>query len=271
MILNSIYEFNSYKEYLSRWIRSQPKNGRGLHKDLAEAARCNPTYLSHVLKGDAHLSLEQAQHISTRIAHNKDESWFFLLLVQYSRAGSQPLRKALRSQLDDFVLKQQDLTRTLVQKDKLDEEDHAIYYSAWYYPAIHVVLSMPRFQTVPELTDYFRLPVTVVQEVLYFLTSRGLAKKEGEKYLVGKVRVHIGKDSAHLIRHHQNLRQKISEQIIRKNNNDLNYSSIVTMAASDMPKVRAVLMKAVEEVRTIIRDSKEDAVYGFACDFFEMK
>jgi uncharacterized protein (TIGR02147 family) len=267
----TIYEFHNYKEYLSRWIRSQPRNGRGLHKELASAARCNPTYLSHILKGEAHLSLEQAQLISTRIAHDKEESWYFLLLVQYLRAGSPPLRKILRSQIDEFVLKQQDLTRALVQKEKLDEQDHAIYYSAWYYPAIHVVLSMPGFQTVPELSEYFRLPAELVHEVLYFLTSRGLARKEGEKYFVGKVRVHIGKDSPHLIRHHQNLRQKISEQVVRKNNHDLNYSSIVTLAASDLPKVRAVLMRAVEEVRAIIRESKEDSAYGFACDFFEMK
>ena len=84
----ALFEYSDYKLYLSDKIDGMPKHGRGERSKLAEALRCHLAYVSQVLKGEAQLSLEQADIINQYFDHSPDEADFFLLLVQAARAGT---------------------------------------------------------------------------------------------------------------------------------------------------------------------------------------
>ena len=90
----SIFEFKDYKQYLNAWIESQPRKGRGIGRKIAESTRLSPAMLSHILSGDKHFSPEAAMDVALFLGLPDAETDYFLLLVNYSRAGSHSLKKA---------------------------------------------------------------------------------------------------------------------------------------------------------------------------------
>ena len=54
----------------------------------------------------------------------------------------------------------------------------------------------------------------------------------------------------------------------RETQSELHYSSVIGVAHNDLPRIREVLVKAIEQVRTIVKDSKDEAIYCYDLDLF---
>ena len=264
----NVFTYQDYKPYLQAWIESQPSRGRGLKTKLALAMGCNTAYVTHVLSGTAHLSLEQAERASGVLGHTDEEKSFFLLLLQYSRAGTKTLREFLKRQIDQAVERHFNLKDRLDFQKSLSLEDQATYYSSWHYSAILVSLSIPELQTPSALSQHFGISRNSVKVALDFLTSRGLAATDGGKFRTWPVSIHLGVDSPHLNKHHMNWRVRAMNSLSDERRENLHYSSVISISQADEPKIRAVLVKAIEEVRGIVKNSKEDSVYAYTLDFF---
>src|SRR5213595_3742322 len=89
------FEYVDYRSYVSDLLASQPKKGHGFRSKLATVIGCRPAYITLVLKGQANLSLEQADLLCAHFGLTSEEADFFLLLVQFERAGSASLRQRL--------------------------------------------------------------------------------------------------------------------------------------------------------------------------------
>ena len=50
----------------------------------------------------------------------------------------------------------------------------------------------------------------------------------------------------------------------------LHYSSIVSVARSEVPRIREIFIWAIEEIRVIVRESKEETAFRYAADLFEV-
>lgn len=57
-------------------------------------------YITHVLRGHAHLSWEQAEAICRWLGFTTDETDYFLLMVGFTRAGTPHLRLHLERKLE---------------------------------------------------------------------------------------------------------------------------------------------------------------------------
>src|SRR4051812_2756633 len=95
-----VFDYKDYKIYLAEALAYRRHRERGAQARLAEAIHCQSAYLSMVLKGSAHLSLEQAQGTNVFFGHGELAAHVFLLLVQGARAGTPALRTYFRKQLD---------------------------------------------------------------------------------------------------------------------------------------------------------------------------
>lgn len=238
---------------------------------IAEVAGCNTTYVTHVLKGVAQFSLEQSERISKRIGHSRSETEFFLLLVQQNRAGTVALRSLLLEQLDRQVSEHFDFQKRLKFEGTLSQENQAIYYSAWYFSAIHVAISLPEFQTRSALSRYFGLTEDTVNDALEFLVSRGLATQDGGKFKVGSVSLHLGKNSPMIRKHHGNWRVRAIQSMDHLRESDLHYSSVVTVSKADADRVRSIMVKAIEEIREVVKNSKDEGVFAYTFDLFSLE
>src|SRR4051812_16016478 len=96
---SEIVAYSDYKAFLRDSIAARPKGGWGVKSSLAQAMRCETAYVSQILNGASHLSLEQAQAVCRYFKLGKPETHYFLLLVQRARAGTPELREYFDEQL----------------------------------------------------------------------------------------------------------------------------------------------------------------------------
>lgn len=264
----SIFEYKGYKPYLNDVL---DQRNRGERSRLAEAIRCHSGYVSQVLNGPAHLSLEQAELVNQFLGHSKDQSHFFLLLVQYERAGTATLKEHFNEQMKELIEKQFILKTRLRYKRSLSREDQAIFYSSWHYGAVHVLVSVPGCSTVKGISEYLGLPMEKTSEVVNFLLSVGLIVQVGDRLDIGTTHIHLENDSPMISKFHTNWRLQAVQSLDHQRPEDLHYSSVITASYEDSPKIREILVKAIEEVRAVVRPSKNEAAFSYSIDFFELR
>lgn len=267
-----IFSYKDYKAYLQALIASKPKGGRGIRMAMAIAIGSPVSHISQVLGGKSQLSMEQAEGINEFYGHTPEEANFFLLLVQYARAGSQGLKKRLGNQIQQILEKRLVLKERLGVKTILSIEDQTTFYSSWIYGAIHVMLTIDKFQTKEAISHYLGISIQHTAEILEFLVSIGLAvQKENGHFTVGTSRIHLGNDSPMISKFHTNWRIKaISSMEKERLKEDLHYSSAITISEADMMRIKGLLVKNIEEIKAIIKDSKEEGVHCFSLDFFRI-
>lgn len=268
--MDNLISAKSYREYLVEEIKSRPKGGRGLRSQLAAAMGCQVGFVTQVLKGQAHFSLEQAEKINSVLGHSKEESYYFMLLVQFTRAGTPTLQHFFAEQMQAAKERYLNLKNRLNIKSKINLEEQSIYYSAWYYAAFHIAIALPHLQSREALAKHFQIPTQRCGEILDFLTSAGLAIKNGDHYCLGEGRIHLGADSPLISKHHTNWRMQAIRSLDSSTTEDVHFSLIMGISDEDSVKIRALFVKTIEQVNQILRDSKESGVHCFNLDFFRL-
>lgn len=268
--MKSVFEFKDYKKYLNDFIFQAPNKGWGLKRKFAEAAQCQVAYVSHVLTGRHDFSLEQLDAIAHFIGLSKDEAEFLLLLLQWERAGTQSLKKYFSQQIEHKKEKYFQLKDRMKIKERLSREDQMIYYSKWYYSAIHMALTIPEVQTAEKISSYLNLPLSLVRDVLDFLSSAQLIQKTNEKYSTTGRFLHLEKDSPLISQHHTNWRMRAIESLNLEKNQDLHFSSCFTISESDLEKLRLMAAQFIETSADLIKPSKEEKLVAISFDVFEV-
>ncbi len=268
----SIFDFKSYRDYLKKFLRTQPKNGHGIRTLWAEAMGCQIAFVSHVLNGHYEISIEQAEGLARYIALNKDETEYFILLVQKDRAGTHQLKIFFEKLISEKIEQRENIRNRMKIKNNLSIEDQAIYYSKWLYSAVHIVLTIPEFQSSPEfIAKYFNQNLFSIRQILDFLETRQLIKNNNGIYNVENNFLFINKDSP-LFSHQQSFwRQKAIESIYKNNKEDIHFASLFTVSVSDIKKIKDILLKSIEETTDIIKPSKEEKLYSICMDMFEVR
>ncbi len=267
-----IFDYKDYKSYLHHFIERQPKNGRGVRLAMAKHLSSPVSHVSQLLNGNSHLSLEQAEGLNDFFGHTQDEAHFFILLVQLARSGTQALKKRIHIQIEQVLEKRLFMKERLGINQTISKEDQAEFYSSWIYGAVHVMLTIPEFQNKENLSKHLGLSLKRTSEILEFLVTIGLVmKKDGGKYEVGTSRIHLGSDSPLISKFHTNWRVK-SIQSLEKDKiaDDLHYSSAITISQSDIFKIKSLLIKYIEELKQIIKDSPAESVHCLNLDFFKL-
>lgn len=267
-----MFEFRDYKDYLRKAIEARPNAGRGLRLGLAKSIGCPVSHISQVLNGNSHFSMEQAEGANEFFGHTDEEANFFLLLLQLARAGSPALRKRLEAQLDQLMKKRMVLKDRLGVKEGVSEENQAIFYSSWLYGAIHVAVTIEKMQTKEAIARYFGLSLKRAGEILEFLAATGLiSKKPNGNYVIGTSRIHLAGDSPLISKFHTNWRMRAIQSLEKDSlEEDLHYSSVITLSEADAKKIKSDLVKAIAEAKAVIKDSKEEGIHSFSLDFFRL-
>ena len=265
----TIFDYIEYKAYIIEKIADSPSKGRGVKLKMAEFLSCQTAFVSQVLNGNPNFSLEQGVKLNSFFEHTRDEARFFLLLLQLERAGSSDLKDFFKLEMKEILDIRSDLKNRLKIKNSLKAVDQQIYYSSWLYACIHMLVAIPEYRTSQAIARHLNLPREKVMEVLNFLEETALIQLNGAHYEIGITKIHLSKDSPQIQRHHTNWRMQAIRAIDINEAADLHYSTIVSMSRSDIPRVKEVLIKAIEECRLIIRDSKEEKCQSICIDFFE--
>ena len=268
---NEIYDYQDYKRYLTHFLKTLPNQGHGFRSRMAEAAGCRVAFVSQVLNGSLHFSLEQAEGLNALLNHSSEESDFFLSLIQYGRAGTEVLRNRLKGQISRTREKRLVLKERVDIKTSLSLTDQATYYSSWHYAAIHILVTIEKFQTKEAIYNHLKLSPKRVALVIEFLCSVGLIQLEGHKLHPGVTRLFLGSDSPMISRHHINWRMRAIESLDREVTNEIHLSTLMSFSKRDLLRMREQIVKGIEDTRSVARESTpEEELYCFNVDFFKI-
>lgn len=267
---NPIYEYDDYKKYLLDRLEASPGKGRGLRRQMAEYMNCQVAYVSHVLAADRHFSLEQGEALSRFFALRADETEYFLLLIEFCRAGTPGLKKFFQQQIQNKRVAFRDLKKRIKYERQILPEDQITYYSSWHYQAVRMLLTIPEYRKAPEIARKLGISVERALEILSFFVAKGLAKEDSGGYKTTETKIHLGRDSGLLNKMHSNWRVHTLQKLDCISEDDLHYSAAVTLSKSDYDKVREILTNALVNTHKVIHPSKEERLCVLAMDFYEV-
>ncbi len=266
---SSLFKYNDYKSYINDRIQAElPK--RGFKMRIAEHVQCHSSHLSHVLNGDSDFTLGQASRLNKFFNHGPLEARYFVLLVDHARAGTEDLKEIFKTQIDEIQKSHFVLKRQLEDTEEVPVVDQHVYYSAWFYSAIHVALSIPGIHDPSKIAQMFGLPRSIVVEVIQFLEKAGLIESHRGAYRLTKKRLYLGKDAVFIRQHHINWRSQALQAVEKNLPGDFHFSSVIAISEEDFQKIREILIRALDNTAKVIGPSKEEQVYALTLDLFRL-
>lgn len=266
-----IFEFDSYKKYVTAHIRSIPGGGRGELQKIAQHLGVHSSMVSQVIRGDKHLSFEQAPRLAEYLGLNELEIDFFVTLLEHNRAGTVKLRKLKERRLEELRKRSNQMLSRLPPSKILGEKDKALFYSNWYYSGIRLLTSIPRYRNIDAITGYIGLPKGLIRRVVEFLLSTGLCVEKNGEIEVGPLRTHVEADSPLVTRHHVNWRLKAIEHFPTLSDDELAFTLPMTISVKDVPVIRERIGKLIEDVSGIIERSNPEKLVCLSIDWFDVK
>lgn len=266
----SVFDFKSYIDFLNSWILAQPRNGRGLKSLIARHAQCNPAYVTLVMKGDAHFSLEQLEKLSPLLQLTNEEFDFLILLAEKEKAGTQSLKNYFNKKIEVVLQQRQQLKNRVDSKAILKEELQSRYFSSWLYAAVHTALTVPSMNSPAVIAQQLRVDEKPVKDIINFFLESHLIEKTKTGYAPGEVRIHLPHDSDFIVRHHANWRIQSLKALERATEKNFHYSSVVSISQDDFFLIREMILKFIESTKKVVKDSKEETLASIGIDFFKV-
>lgn len=265
-----VFEFDNYKEFLTAWIENRPKKGRGELQKISKHLNIHSTMVSHIVRGDKHLSLEHGCSLAEYLGLNDLETNYFLTLIQFDRAGSHLLRKRIQKNLEELKNKSQQIKNRLPSSAELKEEDKAIFYSHWLYSALRLTTTIPEHDDRRKLLESFNFPANVVNEMLDFLLAKGLCVEENEQIKIGPSKTHLSKESPLVWKHHQNWRIKAFDRHQKLEDEELFFTSPLTISKKDMAVVREKIVQLIEQVSSVVDETEPERLACLNIDWVKI-
>lgn len=269
--MKSIFEFKNYRTYLVYAFETRSKNGFGETKKLAEFLSIHPTFISQVLKDIKSLSIEQALTTTQYLNLNSLEAEYFLLLVQFDRAGTRDLKKHFEAKLREIQQRANLVTNRVDREVKLTSEQQATFYSDWVYSACRLATLLPGRNSAEALSEYLGITPIQLKRVTDFLVQNGMLKLENGKFEIGPLTTHLDADSPWIKSHHTNWRQKALERLSDSSSEALHYSAVSTLSHEDMAKIKEILLQSLKSVDEVIKPSPSETLVCLNIDWFEVK
>jgi uncharacterized protein (TIGR02147 family) len=263
----SVFDHKHYRDYLKIRLNTSGES-RGLRARLAELTHTTPAFISRVLSGKIDLSPEHIPHVNKLLEHSKEEAHFFTLLTLEARAGNRELESYYREQLNEFREKRNHFLERVKITDKVSVADHAKYNSQWYYTALHILAGIPAFQTREAMSKRLQLPLSVVSKALEELMSMGLIEAKGSKFIIGKKRIHLDKNSPWITQLHTLFRQRVIQQLAAPDEADFHFSLAMGVSKSFMEEYKKRMIDLISEFEVKMIEAKEEELYALNIDLF---
>jgi len=265
----SIYNYTSYTAYLKDKVKAE-KPAWGAWGRLAKAAGCQPTYLSQALKSKCNLTQDQILGIAVYWNLSNDETDFFMLLLELERAGTRSLKNYLKSKIDKIRSDQEDIAKRLSKPRVELGEKETLYYSSWYWSALHIIVTIPKFQTASAIAQKLMLPQDLVTYSLEVLEKHGIVRKDGGLWKLGTADVHLPKSSPIIGIHHNNWRQKAVLDSTNPHSEGTHYTAVYSISQKDYQHLKEKMLDIIEYSRKVVGPSNEEELICFACDLFKV-
>lgn len=271
--MKSINSYNNYITFLNDWILSRPRKGYGVKVKMSEYIGVLPNHLSKILKGEVHLTLDQAAELISFLELAQVEGHYFFGLVELSRANTDAQKKLIQDRLTELNRKLKIPESKLGRDREFSQEELETYFSSYLYVAIFIITCIPKYQTLSSISSYFNISKERALDILNFLISVGKVKKERDKFVntQGGLSGHvIPGNLSKLINLNWNSRIAASFDY----DEDINYHRNVPFAVNreDIPKIENAISEFTVELYEKYLSRKDlDSLCCLCLNLFELK
>jgi len=271
MTLLNIWKFDSYQDFMKAYLKTLPSNGRGYAVKISNALKIHPTLLSQIMQGHRDLTLEQASLFCDYVELSEKEGDIFMKLVELSRAGNQSLKTRLKRQLEDLRAHYQEVKAHIPDSAKeLTEEEKSIFYSSWQYSAFRMKCSLQEPRSLAQMANELNTTLERAQTISAFLLKTGLIKERNNRWVLGPSNTHIKAESPWSTRHHLNWRARNLGEVENVGSEELCFTAPFSCSAKDLKKIREVLLAAVKETSSTVKQTKPENVYTLCIDLMKL-
>lgn len=263
-----VFAFKDYKAYIKAQIASH-ETSWGLLTRLAKAAGCQRPYLSRVLAGEAHLTAAQVFGLANFWNLPEEEREYFLGLLELEKSGSAAYREYWKKKLSEAKSRHENISQLVNRKIATETEKDLLYYSAWYWTAIHILVSIPEFRSETKIAEKLNLPASQIREILMKLESWGAVQRDGRGWAFKAREQHIPKDSPLVSFHHNNWRQQAILSSQKARLEAVHYTVVQSVSRQDFEKIKQMILQLIQKTAEIAGPSKEEQLMCLTCDFFE--
>jgi plasmid maintenance system antidote protein VapI len=266
----SIYQFDSYKTYVKGWVAQQPKQGHGEYRRMAMALNISTTMVSQIFNGDKDLSNELACELSEYLLHSDEESDYFLLLVQLNKSGSTKLKARLQRQVRERQERAKKLENRLRNSTQLGEQEKAVYYSNWIYPAIRLLCDLEEINSAEQIADRLAVPKNQIIKALEFLIQHGLVIQKGTRLSMGTRAVYLPPSDTLILKQHWNWRQVGLQRMPFSGDDQFFYSGQFSLSRQVAETIRRRLPDIITQINEEVKPSKSETIRCLNIDYFDI-
>ena len=262
-----VFQFQDYTHFL-RTLIEKNRETRGYQAKLALAINSHTSHFSRVLGGSVHLTLDQAACIAQHLGMSANQADYFIALVSLARAGTPALKKVVERQLVEIKKRGQALSQRLATSKDPSGTNVGVYYSAWHYSAMHMLLMTAHPQSEGALAERLGISPEMVKKTLEVLSSLNIIEQKGGRWKVKETDLHVSNQHLWVPVYHANWRHRAAYRVFEQQDEDIHFTALHAMSRADFESVKELLRDSVQKIRTIAAPSKEEEVFAVTIDAY---
>ena len=264
-----LFEYSDYKQFIEAKVHEN-KAVRGYRTQLAKIAGCQKSFFSHVTRSHVHLTPDHAVGLCEFWAFDSEETEYFLALVDHARAGSKKLKTLLEQRMRRIRKHRADITQRISSDEIRDREAEALYHSAWFWNALHMIVAIPKYQTVSAIAGRLQMEPSRVSECLQQLEKMKLVSFEKGKWSITNRSIHLDPSSPMREMHHSQWRARAMQDVQKRTPDSVHYNAIFAISEEDARRVKEIIAEMVVNTRQIIAPSTEEELFCLCIDYFQV-
>lgn len=268
-----IYKHQDYRLALGEIVKEKKQKFRGFtSQKLAQAMKIQGSYLSRVLKLNAHLTPDQLELAGRFLEFSDPDLEFFLLLQSWAQSTSLERKKRIWKKIETRRSKMLSTTAAIPSEQAVfSSQDLDQYYLNPISSVIHMCLSIPGYQMQPKLiAEQLGLTPNQLQRALDQLENIGVIRRLGTHgYQSVKANLHLPSDSP-LLRTHQQLMRSLASQYLALKQKRDTYNLAITFSGDEETKIkiRSRFLQFLKDADELIDRAPCKEVYQMNFDLF---
>ena len=268
--MTDIYTFDSYKNFVRKWVEHLPKRGYGQFRKMADHLGVGTVLVSQIFNGERHLNEEQAVDLSQYMNLLEGETKYFMALVRHSRAGTHRLKDHIATEIKQLKQDAKELKGRIKSEADLSKDQQAIFYSDWFYSAIRLAADIPERRDVASISEFLDLPAEKVKMAVEFLLQTGLCEMANGQLCMGPKIVYLPADSPHVLSRQRSWRIRGFHQMESVRPENLFFTCPIVCSTKTAEEVRSKILKFVEHVLGEVKESESEELVCLNIDWFRV-
>jgi uncharacterized protein (TIGR02147 family) len=264
----SVFTHKSYRDYLKIKAEEADSNWGALTR-LAKAAGCHRPYLSKVLAEEAHLTSSQLYALAKYWNLTEAQTEYLMRLLEIEKASRAEYREYLVQKNTELKRREENLSQVVSRRTSDLNVKDTLYYSSWIWSMVHVLTSVPQFQTPKAISERLSIPIVQIESILSSLESWGSVRQDKGRWKFAADEHHISKQSPLSTFHHSNWRAQAVLNSQRQLPDSLHFTVVQSVSSDDFERLREMVLEFLRAIAKVAGPSREEKVYALNCDFFE--